>query len=39
MNSIVERLQAFMESEGKSCSFDPEAIVVHGSRFTVHGYD
>ena len=22
MNSIVERLQAFMESEGKSCSFD-----------------
>jgi len=31
MNSIVERLQEFMECEGKSCSFDPEAIVVHGS--------
>ena len=31
MNSIVERLWEFMESDGKSCSFDPEAIVVHGS--------
>lgn len=26
MNSIVERLQSFIESEGKSCSFDPELI-------------
>lgn len=30
-NSIVERLREFMECEGKSCYFDPEAIVVHGS--------
>lgn len=28
---LVEKLQTFIESEGKSCSFDPEAIVVHGS--------
>ena len=28
---IIKRLQVFIESEGKSCSFDPEAIVVHGS--------
>ena len=26
MNSIVERLQSFIESEGKSCSIDPELI-------------
>jgi len=26
MNSIVERLQSFIESEGKSCSFDPKLI-------------
>ena len=26
MNSIVERLQSFIENEGKSCSFDPELI-------------
>ena len=26
MNSIVERLQDFMECEGKSCSFDPELV-------------
>lgn len=26
MSSIVERLQDFMEQEGKSCSFDPELI-------------
>ena len=26
MNSIVERLEDFMEQEGKSCSFDPELI-------------
>lgn len=26
MNSIVERLQEFIEQEGKSCSFDPELI-------------
>ena len=26
MNEIVERLQAFIEIEGKSCSFDPELI-------------
>ena len=26
MNSIVEKLQEFMESEGKSCSFDPKLI-------------
>ena len=26
MNSIVERLQSFIESEGRSCSFDPELI-------------
>ena len=32
MNSIVERLQEFMEQEARSCSFDPEVIVVHGSR-------
>ena len=33
MNSIVERLQEFMECEGKSCSFVPELITslaVHG---------
>ncbi len=29
---LLERLQSFVESEGKSCSFDPEVIVVHGSR-------
>lgn len=43
-SSLEERLQSFMECEGKSCSFDPEAIVVHGLRFMVngfkiHGYD
>ena len=26
MNEIIERLQSFIESEGKSCSFDPELI-------------
>ena len=26
------RLQSFIECEGKSCSFDPEVIVVYGSR-------
>jgi len=26
MNSIVERLQEFMEQEAKSCSFNPELI-------------
>ncbi len=26
MNNIVDRLQEFIESEGKSCSFDPELI-------------
>ena len=26
MNSIVERLQSFIESEGKSCSFNPKLI-------------
>lgn len=26
MSSIVERLQSFIECEGKSCSFDPELI-------------
>lgn len=26
MNSIVEKLQDFMECEGKSCSFDPELV-------------
>lgn len=31
MSSIVERLREFMECEGKSCSFNPEVIVVHGS--------
>ena len=39
--SLEERLQSFIESEGKSCSFDPEVIVVHGHiRFMailVHG--
>ena len=25
-SSIEERLQSFIESEGKSCSFDPELI-------------
>lgn len=25
-SSIEERLQSFVESEGKSCSFDPELI-------------
>ena len=25
-SSLEERLQSFMESEGKSCSFDPELI-------------
>ena len=34
---LVERLQEFMESEGRSCSFDPEAIVVHGSWFMIKG--
>lgn len=34
---LVERLQSFIESEGKPCSFDPEAIVVHGSRFMIKG--
>lgn len=29
-SSLEERLQALIECEGKSCSFDPEAIVVHG---------
>ena len=24
--SLLERLQSFIESEGKSCSFDPELI-------------
>ena len=28
---ITQRLQEFIESEGKPCSFDPEVIVVHGS--------
>jgi len=27
---LLERLQSFVESEGKSCSFAPEVIVVHG---------
>jgi len=27
---LKERLQSFIECEGKSCSFDSEAIVVHG---------
>lgn len=31
MSSIVERLWEFMECEGKSCSFDPEVIMVHDS--------
>ena len=26
MKEIVERLQSFIESEGKFCSFDPELI-------------
>ena len=26
MNEIVEKLQAFIEIEGKSCSFDPKLI-------------
>ena len=26
MREIVERLQSFIECEGKSCSFDPELI-------------
>ncbi len=26
MNRIVERLQEFIENEGKSCSYDPELI-------------
>ena len=32
-SSSEERLQSYIESEGKSCSFDTEVIVVHGSRF------
>lgn len=27
---LKERLQSFIENEGKSCSFDPEVIMVHG---------
>ena len=27
---LLERLKSFIECEGKSCSFDPEVIVVHG---------
>lgn len=34
---LVERLQSFFENEGKSCSFDPDAIVVHGSWFMIKG--
>ena len=34
---LEERLKEFIESEGKSCSFDPEAIVVHGSWFMIKG--
>lgn len=34
---LVERLQSFIECEGKSCSFAPEAIVVHGSWFMING--
>ena len=35
---LEERLKEFIESEGKSCSFDPEAIVVHGSWFMIKGF-
>ena len=35
--TLLERLQSFIENEGKSCSFDPEVIVVHGSWFRVNG--
>lgn len=31
---VATRLRG-IENEGKSCSFDPEVIVVHGSRFMV----
>ena len=29
-STLEERLRSFIECEGKSCSFDPEVIVVHG---------
>ena len=35
----TERLKAFIESEGKSCSFDPEVIVVNCSWLMIHCYD
>lgn len=37
LNAIVERLQPFIESEGKSYSFDPEVIVAHGSWRVIYG--
>ena len=36
-STLHNRLKEFLENEGKSCSFDPEAIVVHGSWLMVHG--
>ena len=38
-STLYNRLKEFIECEGKSCSFDPEAIVVHGSWFMVNDYD
>lgn len=35
--NLIERIILFIECEGRSCSFDPEAIVVHGSRFMIKG--
>ena len=35
---MIDKLKEFMECEGRSCSFDPEAIVVHGSGFKVNDY-
>lgn len=40
-SSIEERLQSFIESEGKSCSFDPELITpeyvyrIWGGKFSI----
>lgn len=35
--TMIDRLKQFVESEGMSCSFDPEVIVVRGSWCMVKG--
>ena len=39
LKGIMGTVQEFMESEGKSCSFDPEVIVVNCSWLMILCYD